>query len=69
MEPVDPPAPTVELIREDGFWSVLLQGKDIGWIERSEFEDGYTAVAKGTNYGEHFYSLSAAKAYLVREAI
>lgn len=67
IEPTPSPSP-VKCISEDGFWSVLLHDKDIGFIERLSYGEGFRAVTK-TNDLEHFHSFSLAKEYLIRNAI
>jgi hypothetical protein len=67
IEPTPSPSP-VKCISEDGFWSVLLHDKDIGYIERLSYGEGYRAVTK-TNELAHFNSFNLAKEYLVRNAI
>ena len=67
IAPAPAPSP-VKCISEDGFWSVLLHDKDIGFIERLSYGEGYRAVTK-TNELAHFHSFNLAKEFLVSNAI
>ena len=67
IAPTPSPSP-VKCISEDGFWSVLLHDKDIGYIERLSYGEGYRAVTK-TNELAHFHSFNLAKEFLVSNAI
>ena len=53
---------------KDGIWTLIHQGKCLGWINRVKDDVTYRAVSSVTHTVERFYSLENARCFLFEQS-
>jgi hypothetical protein len=53
---------------QDGIWTLSVNGKTLGWVNRVIYDAKYRAMSAITNNMETFYSLENARNYLYEQS-